>query len=317
MGLFDVGNISVEGKIKDYYDVVIIGAGPGGLTAGIYAKRSGLSVAIFEMAVEGGYMAQTYLIDNYPGFPSIAGKDLASKIFKQVKDLGVDTLSYEVRKIENGNLKSVELENGKVVRSKVVIVATGAIPKKLGVPGEKEFIGHGISFCATCDGYLFSNKRVVVVGGGDSALSESIFLSKMAGKVVILHRRDKLRAVKSLQEKVFSNNKITVDYNKKPLEFIGDTKLTGIRVEDTVDGTSSLIKCDGAFIFIGLSPRSQLVASLVDLDENGYVVTNENMETRTRGLYVIGDLRKKNLRQIITAMSDAAIAVGDISHNYF
>ncbi|MEJ5229194.1 MAG: thioredoxin-disulfide reductase [Pseudothermotoga sp.] len=313
--LFDLGR---KDEIKDYYDVVTVGGGPAALGAAVYAKRAGLSVLVVEKTLEGGQLNLTTYIDNYLGFPSIEGQELARRMKEHAQLLGAEFLGSQVQKlILNAEQRIVKTEDGQSINAGVVMIATGAEPKKLQVPGEEKFTAKGISYCATCDGYFFKDKDVVVVGGGDTAINDALYLSKIARSVTVVHRRDKLRAVKILQDKAFANQKIKFEFNKIVESFQGDNKLQAVILKDTTTGELSTLKIDGVFIAIGLTPNSELVKGQVQTDENGYVITNEWMETSLRRVYAIGDVRKKSVRQIITAVSDGAIAAIHAAENYF
>lgn len=317
MVFFDTGSIRKK-EIKDKYDIVVVGGGPAGLTSAIYTRRAGLSVLVVEKAIEGGYVNLTHLVENYPGFPAISGEELASKFKEHAEKFGADIYNAEVVKLEiQGDKKVVELDNGKRIEAPVVIVATGANPKRLNVPGEKEFFGKGVSYCATCDGYLFAGKDIIVVGGGDSACDESIFLANIVNKITMIQLLETLTAAKVLQERVLSNPKIEVIYNSTVKEIRGKDKVEEVVIENVKTGETKVLKTDGVFIFIGLDPNSKLLEGLVELDPYGYIITDENMETSVKGIYAVGDVRKKNLRQIVTAVADGAIAVEHAAKHYF
>jgi len=305
-------------EIKDRYDIVVIGGGPAGLTAAIYARRAGLSVLVVEKTLEGGYVNFTHLVENYPGFPKIKGEELASRFKEHAESFGSEFVNAEAIKLEvKADKKIVELDNGKKVEAPVVIVATGANPKRLNVPGEKEFFGRGVSYCATCDGYLFTGKDIVIVGGGDSACDEAMFLVNLVNRITMVQLLETLTAAKVLQDRVLSHPKIEVIYNSTVKEIRGKEKVEEVVVENVKTGEQKVLKTDGVFIFIGLNPNSKLVEGLVEIDPYGYIVTDENMETSVKGLYAIGDVRRKNLRQIVTAVADGAIAVEHAAKHYF
>ncbi len=317
MEFFEIGSRESE-ELKEKYDVVVIGGGPGGLTAAIYARRAGLSVVVIEKDIEGGYVNLTHLVENYPGFPGIKGEELANKFVEHARQFGAEFYNATATKIEiDGEFKKIILDDGKETKAKVVVVATGANPKKLGIPGEEEFNGKGVSYCATCDGYLFSGKDIVVVGGGDSACDESTFLANIVNKITMIQLLEALTAAKTLQERVLNNPKIEIWYNSTLKEIRGDDKVREVVVQNVKTGEEKVLKADGVFIFIGLDPNSKILEGLAEIDRYGYVVTDENMETRTKGIYAVGDVRQKNLRQIITAASDAAIAIEHAAKNYF
>jgi len=313
---FDLGNIS-SGP-KDYYDILIVGGGPAGLTAAIYAGRAGLTAAVFEKALEGGAVTQTHIVENWPGFTRIEGSELGEKFAEHARSFGAELVTAEVTKITYDNeYKYVRLDNGKVVKGKVLVYATGAVPRQLNVPGEKEFRGKGVTYCAACDGYLFSGKDVVVVGGGDSACDEAHFLAKMVKSITIVQNLPYLTAAKVLQDRLFSNKNVKVVYNSLVKEIRGKDKVEEVVVVNNETGEETVIKAEGVFIYVGLVPKSDLLKDIVEVDKFGYIKTNENMETNIPGIYAIGDVRVKNLRQIVTAAADGAIAVEHAAKKYF
>ena len=296
------------------YDLVIIGAGPAGLTAGMYAARARMNVLLLEKAVPGGQIIVTDWIENYPGFPEgISGFDLAEKMKKQALDLGLEIETAEVHSLNLGdNVKEVVLKD-RSIRAKTLIIASGASPKKLGI-GEDKYMGKGISFCGTCDGPFFRDKTVVAIGGGDTAVQEAIFLTKFAKKVYLVHRRDELRAAKILQERAFANDKI---------EFIWDTVATGIdgffgvegvKVKNVKTNAESVIKADGCFIWVGILPNTEFINDAVATDEGGFIIADGNMQTNVPGVYTAGDVRNTSLRQVSTAVGDGAIAAMSAEH---
>lgn len=305
-------------EVKDRYDVLTIGGGPAALGAAVYARRAGLSVLIVEKVLEGGQLNLTTYIDNYLGFPNIEGSELAKRMKEHAESLGTEFLNASVTKIVvDGDTRAVVLDDGRTIEASVLMLATGTDPKKLNVPGELELTGKGVSYCATCDGYFFKDKNVAVVGGGDTAINDAIYLSKIARTVTVIHRRDKLRAVKILQDKAFARPNIKFLFDTVVDRFVGDKKLEKIVVRNVKTGELSELEIDGVFVAIGSVPNSDLVKGLVELDENGYVITNEWMETSVPRIYAIGDVRKKNVRQIITAVADGAIAAVHASEHYF
>jgi len=296
------------------YDLVIIGAGPGGLTAGLYAARARMNVLLIEKAAPGGQVLVTDWIENYPGFPEgISGFDLAEKIKDQALTLGLDIETAEVQGLDlSGKIKEVILKE-KRIKTKSVIIASGASPKKLGV-GEDKFMGKGVSFCGTCDGPFFKDKVVVAVGGGDTAIQESIFLTRFAKKVYIVHRRDELRATKILQERAFANDKI---------EFLWDSVVTGmdgffgvekIHLKNLKTGGESEIEANGCFIWIGILPNTEFIKGVVKTDESGFILVDTQMQTNVPGVFAIGDVRDTPLRQIATAVGDGAVAAFCAEH---
>ncbi len=296
------------------YDVIIIGAGPGGLAAALYAGRSRLDTLLIEKEKEGGQIVITSEIDNYPGgLREETGPSLIARMVDQAERFGTQKVFDTVVDVSlEGEIKVVKGLKGEY-RAKTVIIATGANPRPLGCPGEKELTGKGVSYCATCDAAFFEDFEVYVMGGGDSAVEEAIYLTKFARKVTIIHRRDELRAAKSIQERAFANDKIDFMWNSVITEFKGDGILTSMVVTDTKTGESREIEADeedgtfGVFVFIGFNPHSELFAGKVDM-ENGYIVTDENMRTNLPGVFAVGDVRVKSLRQVVTAAADGAIA---------
>ena len=299
------------------YDIIIIGGGPAGLTAGIYAGRAALKTLLIEKDFCGGQVILTDVIENFPGFPDwIRGPDLMERFTLQAKNVGLDVLNGEVKKlvIEKGAFKVI-IGNGDVFGALTVVISTGASWNALNVPGEKELTGRGVSYCATCDGPLFKNKEVVVVGGGDTAVGDALFLAKFAKKVTIVHRRDKLRAVKILQERVFAAKNIEVAWNSVVTKISGKTSVESVTLKNVVDNKESDLKCDGVFVLVGIRPNSELVKGIVDTDEAGYILADDSMKTSIDGLFACGDVRKKALRQIVTACGDGATAAFTAQHH--
>ncbi len=289
------------------YDVVIIGGGPAGLTAGIYVKRAMLKALLLERTGVGGQIIITDLVENYPGFLEISGADLARKFEEHAQKFGLEMQSMaEVSGIEEiGNIKIVKTTAGDF-EAKTAIIASGTTPKKLGAKGEIEFTGRGVSYCATCDGFFFRDKVVVVVGGGDSAITEAIYLTKMAKKVIIVHRRDKLRAEKINQEHAFANPKISFVWDSIVEEIAGKNTVEKVIIKNVKTNAISEINTDGVFIYVGLIPNTAFAN--VKKDERGFIVANDRMETSVRGIFAAGDCRVTPLRQIATAVGDGAIA---------
>jgi thioredoxin reductase (NADPH) len=292
-----------------YYEVIIIGGGPAGLTAGLYTSRSRLNTLLIEIGLLGGQMTTTEVIENYPGFPQgITGDELSRLMEEQAKRFGLEVASEEVVEVEReGDVKVVKA-NDSTYRCKALIICTGNEWRKLGSPGEKEFTGKGVSYCATCDGAFFQDSQIVVVGGGDSALTEALYLTKFAKELTILHRRDALRGTKIYQERVFANPKIKMLWSTVIQEIKGDSVVRSILVKNVKTGEISEINTEGVFLFVGLSPRTEFLKGLVKLDEGGYIMTDENCETSVKGIFAAGDCRKKLLRQVSTAVGDGAIA---------
>lgn len=291
------------------YDTMIIGAGPAGMTAALYAARSNLKVALLERGIYGGQMNNTAEIENYPGYARISGPELAEKMFEPLENLGVEHLFGQVEKIEDhGDFKKIITED-EVFETKTVILAPGANHRHLGVPGEEEYNSRGVSYCAVCDGAFFRDEDLLVVGGGDSAVEEAIFLTRFAKSVTIVHRRDQLRAQKLLQERAFANEKISFIWDSVVKEIKGDDRrVTSVVFENVKTGQSSESDFGGVFVYVGLDPVSDFVKDLGICDEAGWIVTDQHMKTAIDGIYAIGDVRQKDLRQITTAVGDGAVA---------
>lgn len=291
------------------YDVVIIGGGPAGLTAGIYTARSRLNTVMLDKGMPGGQITVCDLIENYPGFPSgISGYDLATRMHEQAGMLGLETRMADVQSVDlQGDIKKVDIGD-EIIEARVAIIALGARPKTLGVPGEEEYYGKGVSYCATCDGPFFSGKDIVVVGGGDTAVQESVFLAKFGRKVTIVHRRDSFRAARMLQERAFTDPKVDVVWNSTIKEILGDGFVEGVVLGNVKTGEETRLDTHGVFILIGHKPDTEFLRGQVDLDEQGYIITDERMRTNIPGVYAAGDARQKMLRQIVTAAADGAIA---------
>lgn len=296
------------------YDLVIIGAGPSGLSAGIYAQRAVLKTVILEKeSFYGGQVLSTYEVDNYPGFPLLGGFELADKFREHAESLGVDFISSEVEKIaRDGDLLKIDLNDSQPLTTKAVIVATGSIRKKLGIKGEDEFLGKGVSYCATCDGAFFKEKIVTVVGGGDAALEDAIYLSRVCKQVYIANRSDSLKGAKRLQDVVDKTDNIHVLWETELESINGDNAVENIGIINKKSNEKSSIAVNGVFIAIGSNPMTKFLEGLVDMDGNGYVISDETGITNAKGIFVAGDIRVKNLRQIITAAADGANAVNSV-----
>lgn len=290
------------------YDTIIIGAGPAGMTAALYAARSNLKVALLERGIPGGQMNNTSDIENYPGYANISGPELAEKMFEPLENLGVEHLFGSVEKIEHqGAIKKVFTED-EVFETKTLIIATGAVHRHLGVSGEEELNSRGVSYCAVCDGAFFRDEDLLVVGGGDSAVEEAVFLTRFAKTVTIIHRRDELRAQKLLQERAFANEKIHFIWDSVVKEIKGDKRVSSVMVENVKTGEVSECKFGGVFIYVGLDPVSEFVKDLGITNEAGWIVTDNHMKTAISGIYAVGDVREKDLRQVTTAVGDGAVA---------
>jgi thioredoxin reductase (NADPH) len=291
------------------YELVIIGGGPAGLTAGLYAARGGLNVILIEKIVPGGQIIITDWIENYPGFPEgLSGPDLVQKMTEQVKRFDLSIENNEVVSVDFSEpVKKLTL-NDRTLTSHAIIIATGASPKKLGVPGEETFFGKGISSCATCDGPFFKDSIVAAVGGGDTAVQESLFLTKFAKKVYLIHRRDKLRAAAILQKRALANEKIEMIWDSVLTDISGLTHVENITVKNVKTGDKTQFSVDGCFIWVGTTPNAQFLGDSLKLDEYGFIIADLNMETSVPGVFAAGDVRNTPLRQVVTAVGDGAIA---------
>jgi thioredoxin reductase (NADPH) len=297
------------------YDVVIIGAGPAGMTAAVYTSRANLSTLMIERGIPGGQMASTEAVENYPGFDTILGPELSTKMFEHAKKFGAEYAYGDVTEIIDGEEYKTIISGKKQYKTRTIIVSTGAEYKKLGIPGETELGGRGVSYCAVCDGAFFKQKNLIVIGGGDSAVEEGVYLTRFADKVTIVHRRDKLRAQKIIQDRAFANEKIDFIWNTTVKEIHEvDGKVGKVTLVSTEDGTETVVAADGVFVYVGMLPLTAPFASLNILNEAGYIVTNEKMETAVPGIYAAGDVREKMLRQIVTATGDGSIAAQTAQH---
>lgn len=292
------------------YDMIIIGGGPGGYTAALYATRAGLDTIVLEKLYAGGQMALTHQIDNYPGFEDgIDGFSLAEKMQQQAERFSAKTELAEVISVDlKATPKVIETSEG-TFYGKTVVISTGASPRELGVPMEKELVGRGVSYCAACDGMFYKGKTVVVVGGGNTAAVDAILLSRIVKKVIIVHRRDTLRATKIYHEPLMKAENVEFRWNNVVTQLLYGAKLTGIRLRDVNTSAETELACDGIFISVGRKPATELVADQLELDSAGYVTAGESTVTNIPGVYAVGDVRTKELRQIVTAVADGAIAV--------
>lgn len=291
------------------YEVIVVGGGPAGLTAGLYASRAGLRTLLIERALFGGQIMNARRIDNYPGFPEgIAGPELAELMHQQAKKYGLETINAEVTGIIGQTNSFITSTTTHEFESRAVIIAAGSEYRRLKVPGEDRLAGRGVSYCATCDGFLFRDLDVAVVGGGDTALTDALELSEHASNVYIIHRRDQLRATEALQKQAFLIKGIKFLWNTVVEEIIGEDRVTGLKLRNVKTGKESLLPVGGVFVAIGLEPNTRCFANIVSLDETGHIVTNKLMETTTRGIFAAGDIRTNSPRQVCSAVGDGATA---------
>jgi len=294
---------------KADYDLLIAGGGPAGLTAGLYAARAKLRTVLIEKMVPGGQAASTFLIENYPGFPDgISGQDLSQAMESQAKRFGLEFINGEVRRLTSrGREWEVEQEDKKVT-AQAVIIATGVEPKKLGVPGEEELKGRGVSYCATCDGPFFREQDVAVVGGGNSAIDEALFMTRFARQIYIVHRRDALRAEKVLQERALQNEKIKVLWDTVVTKVVGQEEVKALELKNVKTQETKTLQVNGVFFYVGQKPNTEFLQGVLEVDEQGYVITDGNLATSAPGIFAAGDVRQKLLRQVVTAVGDGATA---------
>ncbi len=296
--------------MEHVYDMVIIGGGPAGYTAALYAARAGFDTVLIEKMSAGGQMTLTGDIDNYPGFEQgVDGFTLGMKMQQGAERFGAKTEYSEVTGVDFSNkIKKVQTTLG-VFKAKTVVISSGANPRELGLENEQELTGRGIHYCAHCDGRFYKDKTVVVVGGGNSAASDALYLSRLAKKVYLVHRRDTLRATKLYHEPLFKASNIEFCWNSVVFEVFADTRVTAVKLKNITDGTVSEIYCDGVFISVGRKPATEFLGNAVLLDKNGYIVADESTKTNVDGVYAVGDVRSKALRQVVTAVADGAVAV--------
>lgn len=293
----------------DIYDVIIIGGGPAGLTAGLYTSRARLKSLLIEKGFAGGQVVTIEWVENYPGFDEgISGIELSQRIERQAKKFGLEIIQGSVAEIYLHEIKKIVLEEGKTYKAKAVILATGANPRPLKVEGEEKYRGRGVSYCATCDGAFFKDKKIAVIGGGNSAVEEAIFLTKFAEVVYVIHRRDQLRAAKIIQERAFANQKIKFVWNSLVERIDGNDTVTALFLKNVKTGEVSRLDVEGVFIYVGYNPNIGFLKGLVKLDEENYIITDEEMSTSVQGTFAAGDVRAKSLKQITTAVGDGAIA---------
>lgn len=308
----------VQKEQQAEFDIAIIGGGPAGLTAGLYAARARMDTMIVEKMMFGGQAAITGTIENYPGFPEgIAGAELTNKMKEQAAKFGLGFIAAEVRAIEKdekSNKGFIITTDEKKLSALAVIIATGADPQRLGVPGESEFEGRGVSYCATCDGPFFRDQDIVVVGGGDTAVEEGLFLTKFGSKVTLVHRRDRLRATKILQERALANPKLEFAWDSVVTGIVGENSVEGVNVKNVKTDEEKVLPARGVFVFVGIRPNTEFLQGLVKKDKSGYLITDENMQSSVEGIYACGDARKKLLRQVITACGEGATAAFSAQH---
>ena len=297
--------------MNNIYDLVIIGSGPAGLSAAVYAQRACLNTVIIEKTgMSGGQILTTTEVDNYPGMPGIGGFDLGMKMREHVEYLNGQFMTGEVVKItDQGQIKELSMADGSTVQTRTVIIATGASHRKLGIPGEEKFTGAGVSYCATCDGAFFRNKTTAVIGGGDVAVEDAIFLARLCEKVHVIHRRDSFRAAKVLSDRLLALGNVQVHWDSIPLAIDGEGSVSGLTIQNKVTKAEETLPVDGVFIAVGMEPDTQLYKDLVELDGTGYIVADETCRTSTPGIFAAGDVRTKQLRQVVSAAADGANAV--------
>lgn len=299
-----------------FYDLIIVGGGPGGLSAGIYAKRAAMDTVLVEKGIPGGQVALTKGVENYPGYIEISGFDLCEKFLQHAKSYDLEILNQEAVAVEPGlEYHSVRLSSGTVLNAHAVILAPGGTARKLNIPGEDDNFGKGVSYCATCDGFFFRDKTVIVVGGGDTALEDALYLSKITQKVYLAHRRDEFRGSRILQQRVQSEPRIEILFNTVLTEIKSDAQgVVGVSLKDTRTGEGRELAVDGVFVFVGFSPNNRLVPAGIRTNSNGYVVTDEKCETSIPGIFAVGDLRQKYANQIVIAAADGCVAALAAAH---
>ena len=291
------------------YDMIVIGGGPGGYTAALYAARAGMKTLVVEKLSPGGQMAQTHQIDNYPGFPEgVDGFQLGQNMKQQAERFSVETKAAEVMSMDLKAEPKVVCTARETLYGKTVVIATGASPKKLGLPEEETLVGRGVAYCAACDGMFYRGKTVVVVGGGNSAVADALLLSRVAKKVILVHRRDSLRATKIYYDSLEKADNVEIRWNSRVVEILYEQKVTGVRLQNVLTGEETVLDTDGVFVSIGRQPVTYLVENQLEL-ENGYIVAGEDTHTNIPGVYAVGDVRTKKVRQIVTAVADGAVAV--------
>lgn len=306
----------MEKEVQDkIYDVIVIGSGPGGMTAALYASRANLSTLLIERGVPGGQLINTAEVENYAGFKSIKGPELANNMYEGATQFGAEYTFGDVREVIDGKEYKQVVTSNKIFKTRAIVIATGAEHKKLGIPGEGQLNGRGVSYCAVCDGAFFRERPLVVVGGGDSAVEEGTYLTQFASEVTIIHRRDELRAQKILQDRAFSNDKVNFIWNTVVEEIQGENNVQSLRLRNVETDEVSEFSADGVFIYIGLIPNTSAFEGLGITDEEGWIVTDNKMETSVPGIFAVGDVRDTVLRQVATAVGDGSIA-GDAAFKY-
>ncbi len=311
--ILEQGSVVAE---KEPYEVIIVGGGPAGLAAGLYCKRAALKTVLYEKGLLGGQIAISKEVENYPGVEDITGFDLAEHLVHQARSFGLSIAREEVAAVRVGDdLHSIRLASGELVRTVALILAAGGNAKKLGIPGESEYLGTGVSYCGTCDGYFFKDKTVVVVGGGDTAVEEALFLSRLARKVYLVHRRGQLRAGRLLQDRLLSESRIEILWNTVITSIEGNGRsVNAVAFENTETRHAGELPTDGVFIFVGYSPNNRLIPPEVRVNEWGFVITEEKCETSVPGIFAAGDLRQKFANQIVVAAADGCIAALAAAH---
>lgn len=308
-GLEPQSGLPESGKRPEVYDVLILGAGPAGLTAAIYTGRARLSTLVIAGPLPGGEPTNTDVVENYPGFPEgVPGADLAKRFQAQAGRFGVEVVLEEATAVDFSRQPFTVSTRSATYKGRAVIVATGVEPRRLGVPGEDRLFGRGVSVCATCDGFFYKDKRVVVVGGGDSAIVEGLYLTKFAREVIVVHRRDQLRAAKIYQERAFANPKMRFVWDSVVEEILGDQTVTGVRVRNVKTGEVSVLETDGVFVYIGVVPKTALFVGQLEMDRQGYIVTDRRQHTSVPGVFAAGDAQDPEYRQIVVAAGSGAIA---------
>ena len=290
------------------YEVIIIGGGPAGLTAGLYASRAGLKSLLMERGIFGGQIVNATLVENYPGFPQgISGAELGSLMHQQAVKYGLEVVTSEVTGITSRESYSIATTDGDF-KAVAIIIAAGSEYRKLGIPGEERLVGHGVSYCATCDGFFFRNREVAVFGGGDTAITDALELTRHAKKVYVIHRRDQLRAGQVLQQRAFAQPKLEFIWSTVVEEIMGEESISGLKLRNVKTGQSSILKVEGIFVAVGLVPNSQQFSNTVNLDNTGYIVTDETMSTSAPGIFAAGDIRRNSSRQVAAAVGDGVTA---------